>query len=171
MLSSTSKYPINPYENDHFRWSVTGEAGPFWDCSRCRCARHWAPWATKCGNTHFHCNALVVPSWQLRRPTGQHAHKCRHLSVKIANTGRYGWVLGVGFWVECYRFCGRIFRFYMNSYTFHHKTHPIPHPKYFKDQGGTTAIPSRSLPTPPPLHAFAHPPARPPTSSQAQTQH
>ena len=80
---------IKPCKNEHFRWSVFGEAGPFWDCSRCRCARHWAPWATKCGNTHFHCNALVAPSWQLRRPTGQHAHKCRHLSVKIANTGRY----------------------------------------------------------------------------------
>ena len=76
-------------KNDHFRWSVSGEAGPCWDCSRCRRARHWAPWATKCGNTHFHCNALMAPSWQLRRPTGQHAHKCRHLSVKIANTGRY----------------------------------------------------------------------------------
>ena len=89
VTSVTSRTLIKPCENEHFRWSALQEAGPCWDCSRCRRARHWAPWATKCGNTHFHCNALVAPSWQLRRPTGQHAHKCRHLSVKIANTGRY----------------------------------------------------------------------------------
>ena len=89
VTSVTTRSLIKPYENEHFRWSVSGETGPCSDCSRCRCARHWAPWATKCGNTHFHCNALVAPSWQLRRPTGQHAHKCDHLSMKIAKTGRY----------------------------------------------------------------------------------
>ena len=76
MTSVIARILIKPYENEHFRWSMSQEAGPSWDCSRCRCARHWAPWATKCGNKHFHCNAVVAPSWQLRRPTGQHVHKC-----------------------------------------------------------------------------------------------
>ena len=56
---------------------MSQETGPCSDCSRCRCVRHWAPWATKCGNTHFHCNALMAPSWQLTRPTGQHGHFTR----------------------------------------------------------------------------------------------
>ena len=66
----TARILIKPYENEHFRWFVTGETGPSPDCPRSRCARHRAPRATRKGNTHFHSNALVAPSAMLRRLTG-----------------------------------------------------------------------------------------------------
>ena len=70
----TARILIKPYENEHFRWFVSGETVPSPDCPRTQCTRHRAPRATRKGNTHFHYNALVAPSARQRRLTGGHIY-------------------------------------------------------------------------------------------------
>ena len=88
---SWDRYEIlmKPVKNEHSRWSVFGKVTPRPDCSMCRCVRHRAPRATRCGNTHFRSNALVAPSGRLRRFTGRLYHKYCAESAGIPCLGRY----------------------------------------------------------------------------------
>ena len=89
VASATLKTLIKPVKNEHFRWSVFGKGAPCPDCSRCRCVRHRAPRATRCGNAYFRSNAIVAPSGRLRRLTGRLYHKYHAKAAGLPCFGRY----------------------------------------------------------------------------------